>query len=153
MEAVPKEYWDFEEVFKKQGRGQLPEHQPWDYKIPLKPGTQPVFKPIYPLSEKAHKVLQKYVEKNLKQGYIWHSTSPAEYPILFVPKKNRKLQLYMDYHQLNNITVKNCYPLPLILELQDRLRKAKFFTKLDLREGYYLVHMKEGEEWKTTFRT
>ncbi|KAL2013107.1 hypothetical protein VTN00DRAFT_632 [Thermoascus crustaceus] len=91
IEAVPKEYWDFEEVFKERGRGQLPEHQPWDHEIPLKPGTQPAFKPIYPLSEKAHEALREYVEKNLEQGYIWHSTSPAGYPILFVSKKNRKL--------------------------------------------------------------
>jgi len=59
----------------------------------------------------------------------------------------------VDYHQLNNITIKNCYPLLLISELQDRLRKARYFTKLDLHKGYYLVWIKEEEEWKTAFRT
>jgi len=59
----------------------------------------------------------------------------------------------VDYCQLNNITIKNCYLLPLILELQDRLRKARYFTKLNLCEGYYLVQIKKGEEWKTVFKT
>jgi len=59
----------------------------------------------------------------------------------------------VDYHQLNNITIKNCYLLLLISEVQDRLRKARYFTKLDLHKDYYLVQIKEGEEWKTAFRT
>jgi len=105
----------------------------------LKSGTQPAFKLIYPLLEKEHEALQEYIDKNLEQGYIRPSTSPAGYPILFVPKKNGKLRLCVDYHQLNDITIKNCYPLPLISELQDRLRKARYFTKLDLHKGYYLV--------------
>jgi len=153
IENVPKEYWDFQDVFQERGKGQLPEHQPWDHKISLKSGTQPAFKPIYPLSEKEHEALQEYIDKNLEWGYIRPSTSPAGYPILFVPKKNGKLQLCVDYCQLNDITIKNCYLLPLISELQDRLRKARYFTKLDLHKGYYLVWMKEGEEWKTAFRT
>ncbi|KAL2004477.1 hypothetical protein VTN00DRAFT_3479 [Thermoascus crustaceus] len=125
MEAVPKEYWDFQDVFKERGKGQLPEHQPWDHEIPLKPGAQPAFKPIYPLSEKAHQALREYIEKNLERGYIQYSTLPAGYPILFVPKKNGKLRLCVDYRHLNDITIKNRYPLPLISELQDRLHKAK----------------------------
>jgi len=139
MESMLQEYWDFQNVFQERGKGQLPEHQLWDHKIPLKSGTQPAFKLIYPLSEKEHEALQEYIDKNLEREYIRPLTSPAEYPILFVPKKNRKLQLCVDYHQLNDITIKNCYLLPLISELQDRLRRARYFTKLDLHKGYYLV--------------
>ena len=90
--------------------------------------------------------LLEYLEKNLKKGYIKPLISPAGYPILFILKKDRKLRLYVDYRQLNDITIKNRYPLPLISELKDRLYKAKYFTKLDLRNGYYLVRIKEGEE-------
>jgi len=68
------------------------------------------------------------------------------YSILFVSKKNGKLQLCVNYCQLNNITIKNCYLLPLISELQDRLRKARYFIKLDLHKGYYLIQIKEREK-------
>ena len=59
----------------------------------------------------------------------------------------------VDYRQLNAATIKDKYPLPLISELHDRVSGAKWFTKLDLKEAYYLVRIKEGDEWKTTFRT
>jgi Reverse transcriptase (RNA-dependent DNA polymerase) len=59
----------------------------------------------------------------------------------------------VDYRRLNEITVKNRYILPLIHEMQDRIRKAKFFTKLDLREAYYKIRIKEGEKWKTAWRS
>lgn len=61
------------------------------------------------------------------------------YPIRFVPRKNGKLPLHVDYWQLNNITIKNRCLLLLISELQDKLRKAKYFTELDLRKGYHLI--------------
>jgi len=74
--------------------------------------------------KKEHEALQEYIDKNLKQEYIKLLTSPAGYPILFVFKKNGKLQLCINYQQLNNITIKNHYLLLLISELQDRFRKA-----------------------------
>ena len=63
-----------------------------------------------------------------------------------MPKKDSKLRLCVNYRKLNNITVKNRYPLPNILELQDRLAGAKFFTALDLRGAYNLIRIKKGEE-------
>ena len=77
--------------------------------------------------------------------------SPAGYPILFVPKKNGKLRLCVNYRQLNAITVKNQYSLPLISELQDRIQGSQWFTALNIRGTFNLVQMKEGEEWKTAF--
>src|SRR5439155_4093473 len=77
----------------------------------------------------------------------------AEYPILFVPKKNGKLCLCINYQQLNSITIKNCYLLPRIDATMDKINSATHFTKLDFQETYSLVRMKEGEEWKTTFCT
>jgi hypothetical protein len=59
----------------------------------------------------------------------------------------------VDYWKLNDIMVKNRYLLPNIIELRDRLLRAKIFTALDLRDGYYLIRIKKGEEWKTVFRT
>ena len=74
-------------------------------------------------------------------------------PFFFVKKKDGKLRPVQDYRKLNEFTVKNRYPLPLILELIDRLKGAKIFTKMDIRWGYNNVHMKEGDEWIAAFWT
>lgn len=63
-----------------------------------------------------------------------------------MPKPNSSIRLYIDYRGLNKVTVKNRYPLPLISELIDRLSKAKIFTKLDLRDAYYRLRIREGDE-------
>ncbi|KAF4476546.1 Transposon Tf2-9 polyprotein [Colletotrichum fructicola Nara gc5] len=97
--------------------------------------------------------LDQYLEENLKKGYIRPSTSPAGSPILFVPKKNGKLRLCVDYRMLNEMTIKNRYPLPLIDEMRRLLHGANWFTALDLKGAYNLIRMKQGEEWKTAFRT
>ena len=149
----PSEYKDFDKYFQeKHGIGALPEHKPWDHEITLQEGKQPTFGPLYSLSAKEEEILREYLEVNTKKGYIRLSESPAGYPILFVHKKN-KSRLCVDFRKLNDITVKNVYPLPRIDELQDRLQGAKFFTAIDIRDAYYRVRMKEGEEWKTAFRT
>jgi hypothetical protein len=129
----------------------LPEHKPWDHEIILQEGKQPTFGLIYGLSEKELSTLRDYIKDNLEKGYIRASQSPAGYPIIFVPKKNSVLRLCVDYRKLNNITIKNRYLLLNITELRDRLSHAKVFTALDLRDGYYLIRIKKGEEWKTAF--
>ena len=72
---------------------------------------------------------------------------------MFVPKANGKLRLCVDYRKLNDITIRNSYSLPLMDELRDRVQGARIFSKLDLRDGYYLIRIKEGDEWQTAFRT
>ena len=114
---------------------------------------QPPFGPIYSLSQKELEVLQEYLEKMILQGKLQPSKSPAGSPILFVSKPNGELRLCMDYRGLNDVTIKNWYPLPLMNELRDRVAGAKIITKLDLRDGYYLIHLKKGDEWKTAFCT
>ena len=124
----------------------LPKHQTWDHEIKLEPGKKPTFEPIYSLSEKELGTLRQYLDENMEKGFIRKSQSPAGYLILFVPKKDRTLRLYIDYRKLNDITVKNRYPLPNISKLQDRLSGAKYFTKLDLRGAYNLIRIKAGKE-------
>jgi hypothetical protein len=85
----------------------LPQHQPWDHEIPLKLGAEPVYAPIYPLLEKELATLHEYLAENQKKGFIRPTVADAGYPILFVPKLGGKLQLYIDYQQLNEITIKN----------------------------------------------
>ena len=83
---------------------------------------------------------------NKVRGYIRKSELLAGYPILFALKKDGKLRLYIDYRYLNDITVKNRYLLLLPEEIRDRLREATIFTKIDLRDGYYNIRIKKGEE-------
>jgi len=76
-------------------------------------------------------------------------------PFFFVSKKDGKLRPTQDYRYLNQHTVTNAYPLPLISEIMDKIKPsgAKYFTKLDVRWGYNNVRMKEGDEWKAAFKT
>jgi len=97
--------------------------------------------------------LKTYLDEMLVQGKITHSQSPAGAPILFVPKPDGLLRLCVDYRQLNKLTILDKYPLPLMSELRDRVASATIFTKLDLKDGYHLIRIKKGDEWKTAFRT
>ena len=154
LATIPSEYQEWMYLFRKEDTiAALPRHQPWDHEIKLQPGTEPTFGPLYTLSERELGVLREYIDENLKKGFIRESQSPAGYPILFVKKKDGTDRLCVDYRKLNDITIKNRYPLPSIGQLQDRLGHAKIFTSLDLRGAYNLIRMKEGEEWKTAFRT
>jgi hypothetical protein len=83
---------------------------------------------------------------NIKKGFIRLSKSPARFLVMFIPKKNRKLQLCVDFRRLNKITIKNQYLLLNISELQDRLSYIKIFIALDLRGAYNLIRIKEEEE-------
>ena len=74
-------------------------------------------------------------------------------PIMFIKKKDGKLRLCVDYRELNDMTKKDRYPLPLIGEALDRLQGARFFTKLDIKDAYHNIRIREGDEWKTTFTT
>ena len=150
---VPAQYHDLIDAFSKQKADTLPPHRPYDLSIVLEDGKTPPFGPIYPLSELELQALSDWLKDNLSKGFIQASQSPAGAPILFVKKKDGGLRLCVDYRALNNITIKNRYPLPLIPEALDRLRKARIFTKMDLRGAYNLVRIKDGDEWKTAFRT
>ena len=150
---LPTQYEDFKDVFEKKNADILPQHRPYDCAIELQEGAEPPFGPIYNLSQNKLAELQKYIDENLSKNFIQHSKSPAGAPILFVKKKDGSLHICVDYRGLNKATMKNRYPLPLISGFLDQLGKAKIFTKIDLRGTYNLVRIKEGDEWKTTFRT
>ena len=150
---IPADYHDFLHLFREKLAAELPRHRKFDHAIEILPGKEVPFGPIYPLSEPQKEVLREYLERMIGQGKMTPSKSPAGAPILFVPKKNGKLRLCIDYRGLNNITVKNKYPLPLMDPLREQVKGATIFTKFDLRDGYYLIRIKEGDEWKMAFRT
>jgi hypothetical protein len=93
------------------------------------------------------------LDKYLQRGWIRESKSPAGAPILFAKKKDGTLRLCVDYRGLNAVTIKNRYPLPLIQESLDRLATAVIFSKIDIRDAYHRMRIREGDEWKTAFRT
>ena len=151
---VPDVYRRWIHLFREEESAKaLPKHKPWDHEIQLMPGEAPKFGPIYPLSKTELGVLREYLDTNLKKRSIRKSESSAGYPILSTPKKDGELRLRVDYRKLNDIMIKNRYPLPSISELQDRLQGAKIFTKIDLRGAYNLVRIRKGQEWMTAFRT
>ena len=130
----------------------LPAHR--SNKHAIKVTGTPLFGPLYNLSSSELDELRLYLDGALTKGWIRRSTSPAGAPILFVPKKGGGgLRLCVDYRGLNQVTVKNRCPLPLISETLDRLQGCKFFTKLDLKDAYHRIRIKAGDEWKTAFRT
>ena len=153
MSEVPPQYQKYHKLFSDHFEEGLPQHTEWDHEIVLMEGKTPRFHKIYNLNEVELKELRTYLEDKLQKGYIRRSKSSAGYPIMFVPKKNGKLRLVIDYRQLNSITVKDRTPLPLITEMKDRLHGAKWFTTLDLKDGYHHIRIKPGDEWKTAFRT
>ena len=140
LEAVdlPREYEDYCDVFSEDAANELPPYGPQDHAIDLDGGAPP-FGPLYNLSANELTVLKKYIEENLKKGFIARSTSPAGAPILFVKKKDGGLRLCVDYRGLNKVTIKNRYPLPLIREALDQLVGAKVYTKLGIRSAYNLI--------------
>ncbi|KAJ1571868.1 hypothetical protein NDA12_006538 [Ustilago hordei] len=124
-----------------------------DLHLELIEGGKPPQGPLYLKGPKEMSELRRYLDENLEKGFIRPSKSPAQSPVLFVPKKDGGLRLCVDYRGLNEITVKNRAPLPLIEEQLFLLRKARIYTKLDLRAAYNLIWIAKGDEWKTAFGT
>ena len=105
------------------------------------------------MSQDELKVLKKYLEEHLSKGFIRASSSPAASPVLFARKPGGGLRFCVDYRQLNAMTIKNRYPLPLIKETLERICKAKIYSKIDIIAAFNRLRMQQGEEWKTAFRT
>jgi RNase H-like domain found in reverse transcriptase/Reverse transcriptase (RNA-dependent DNA polymerase)/Integrase zinc binding domain/Chromo (CHRromatin Organisation MOdifier) domain len=153
-EMVPPYLHSYRDVFEKTEFDQFPPSRPWDHAIELLPGAEPKLScKVYPLSRDEQAQLDEFLEENLRTGRIRPSKSPMASPFFFVKKKDGKLRPVQDYRKLNEITVKNRYPLPLISELLDKLSSAKYFTKLDVRWGYNNIRIKKGDEHKAAFLT
>ena len=153
LSDIPEEYHEFADVFNKKKADTLPPHRSYDLKIETEDGAIPPHSRMYSLSPTELEALRVFIEENARSGFIRPSKSPHGAPILFVKKKGGDLRLCVDYRGLNRLTKKDRYPLPLISDLLDTPRKARVFTKIDLRHAYHLVRIADGDEWKTTFRT
>jgi gag-polyprotein putative aspartyl protease len=136
LDHIPAPYRKYHAVFSELASERLPQHQPWDHAIDLKPDTTMKKCGIYRLTTAEMDALKKYIEDHLRKGYIRPSKSPVASPFFFVNKKDGKLRPVQDYRALNDITIKNETPLPLIPDLIDKLQGSRYFTKFDVRWGY-----------------
>lgn len=142
LSAVPPEYHDLAQVFSKEKASSLPPHQPYDCGIDLIAGAPLPTSRLYSISKPEWDVMESCTTDSLVAGIIRPSTSPLGVGFFFVEKKNKLLRPCIDFW----ITVKNKYPLPLLASAFELLQGATVYSKLDLRNAYHLVQIREGDE-------
>jgi hypothetical protein len=143
---------EFPDVFPEE-LTEVPRDPDVEFVIELMPGVGPIAKSPYRMSSEELDELKKQLKKLLEQGFVRLSASPWCSPILFVEKKDGTKRMCIDYRTLNSMTIKNKYPLPRIENLLNRLKKAKFLSKIDLRSGYHQMKIREQDILKTAFTT
>ncbi|KAG8497006.1 hypothetical protein CXB51_008206 [Gossypium anomalum] len=151
VESVPV-VCEFADVFPEELPG-LPPVREVEFGIDLIPGTAPISIAPYRMAPAELKELKSQLQELTDKGFVRSSFSPWGAPMLFVKKKDGSMRLCVDYLQLNKVTIKNKYPLPRIDDLFDQLKEATWFSKIDLRSGYYQLRVKESDVPKTAFRT
>jgi hypothetical protein len=139
---------EFPDVFPEELPGMPPDHE-----IELVPGTIPIFKRPYRMTANQLAELKEQLQELLDKGYIRPSASPWGAPIIFVPKKDGTQRMCVDYRSLNEVTIKNKYPLPWIDDLFDQLKGACVFSKIDLRSRYHQLKIRATNIPKTAFIT
>jgi hypothetical protein len=131
----------------------MPPDRDIEFSIELLPGTAPISKGPYRMDVKDLVELKKQIEELLEKGFILLSSSPWGAPVLFVSKKDGSRRMCVDYRSLNEVTIKNKYPLPCIEDLFDQMRGAKVFPKIDQRSGYHQLKIRTEDVPKTAFTT
>nr|ABA97807.1 retrotransposon protein, putative, Ty3-gypsy subclass [Oryza sativa Japonica Group] len=151
LEEIPivREYPD---VFPDDLPG-MPPKRDIEFRIDLVPGTTPIHKRPYRMAANELAEVKRQVDDLLQKGYIRPSSSPWGAPVIFVEKKDHTQRMCVDYRALNDVTIKNKYPLPRIDDLFDQLKGATVFSKIDLRSGYHQLRIKEEDIPKTAFTT
>ncbi|GJU75392.1 putative reverse transcriptase domain-containing protein [Tanacetum coccineum] len=143
---------DFPEVFLDYLLG-LPSPRQVEFRIELVHGAAPVAHAPYRLAPTEMKELSVQLQELLENGFIRPSSSPWGAPVLFVKKKDGSFRIYIDYRELNKLTVKNPYPLPRIDDLFDQLQGSSVYSKIDLRSGYHQLRIREEDILITAFMT
>nr|ABA94439.1 retrotransposon protein, putative, Ty3-gypsy subclass [Oryza sativa Japonica Group] len=131
----------------------MPPKREIEFRIDLAPGTAPIYKRPYRMAVNELAEVKKQVDEQLQKGYIRPSTSPWGAPVIFVEKRDKTKRMCVDYRALNEVTIKNKYPLPRIDDLFDQLKGAKVFSKIDMRSGYHQLRIREEDIPKTAFTT
>ena len=150
---LPERYQEYLHAFLKKKADTLPKHGPQDHTIHLKEGAQASAFTLYGMSHNEAQELCRYLDENLSKGFIWVSCSESAAPVLFVKKPKGGLHFCVDYRDLNAVTVKNQYSLPLISETLNCLSWVKIFTKLNIIAAFNQLCIWEGDETLTVFYT
>jgi hypothetical protein len=143
---------EFPDVFSK-GLPSMPPDCKIEFVIELVPGTAPIFKRPYRMAANQLAELKEQLQELLDKGYILPSASPWGAPVIFVPKKDGTQRMCIDYLSLNEVSIKNKYPLPRIDDLFDQLKGARIFSKIDLRSGYRQLKIRATDIPKIAFIT
>ncbi|GLU12626.1 hypothetical protein SLE2022_292900 [Rubroshorea leprosula] len=144
---------DFKDVFPEDIPNGLPPIRGINHQIDFIPGATIPNRPAYQSNSNEMKEHQKQVEELMKKGHVRESMCPCAVPVLLVPKKDGTWHMCVDCHTVNKITVKYHHPIPRLDDMLDELHGSCIFTKIDLKSGYHQIRMKEGDEWKTAFKT
>ena len=151
---IPKEFTKWKLLFQEEtGLEALPKHNEWDHEIHLIPGAKTPFQPLYPLSPRDLEEDRNWTANRIQRGQIRPSKSKFASPAFFVPKKGGKRRKVIDYRILNDATEKDRYPIPPIERMYDLFNGVQWYSKIDVRDAFFMIRMKEGHEWKTAFRT
>ncbi len=155
-ERLPSEYHDYLDVFDRSETEKLPPHREYDHQLEFIDEDSKSKLPksrIYPMSSHKLQEVKKYLDENLKRGFIVPSKAPFASSILFAEKPNGGLRFCVDYRRLNNITKRNRYPIPLINEVLARIQGCKYLTRLDIIAAFNKLRMHPNSEDFTTFVT
>jgi len=155
LRKLPSQYHKWLLLFDPKEGEKLPDNTGCDHRIELKTAEENLtMASIYQLTLEEERLLKEYLDKMIREGKVIPSSSPIGSPILFVPKPNGNgFRLYVDYRHLNQNTIKDKTPLPIMQELQDRLKGADMITKINLKSGFYLIRMLLGHKKYRAFRT
>ena len=152
-EVVKQVLSKFQDIFPENLPLGLPAERATDHAIDIIPGARPPGHRIYRMSPAEDAELKKQLDAYLAAGQIEPAQSPFGAGVLFARKKDATLRLCIDYRSLNNITVKDKYPLPRIDEILDNMAGCRYFSKMDLHQGYHQIRIKPQDIPKTAFQT